>query len=191
MPWCAIENVPVDHIVPMAEIDPILVRLPTLEESKIAMPPDLETETKGAEFDIGAIETPREGKPLGYAYPDRHGTLCEVQEGEVLRFRCRVGHVFSPEGLARRPVRCAGGCLVDRSTRPGRKCRPGRPPARARGGARAWPPRRPLPGAGSGRASAGFDHPAGAFGRPDHRWIRPAQAGGERPQPVACQCPRG
>ena len=102
MPRCAIESVSVDHIVPMTEIGPTLarlVRLPAPEESKALMPPDLGTETKVAEFDMGAIETPREGKPSGYACPDCHGTLWEVQEGELLRFRCRVGHAFSPESL--------------------------------------------------------------------------------------------
>lgn len=102
MPRSAIENVPVDHIAPLAEIAPTLVRLarqPAPGESNAPMPPDLEEATKAAEFDMSALETRREGKPSSYACPDCHGVLWEVQEDDLLRFRCRVGHAFSPESL--------------------------------------------------------------------------------------------
>ena len=46
-----------------------------------------------------ALETTRDGKPSPFACPDCHGVLWEVEEGDLLRFRCRVGHAFSPESL--------------------------------------------------------------------------------------------
>ncbi len=102
MPRCAIENVSVDVVAPLAEIGPTLVRLarqPAPEERETPMPQDLKTLTGVAEFDMGAVEAPREGKPSSYACPDCHGVLWEVQEDDLLRFRCRVGHAFSPESL--------------------------------------------------------------------------------------------
>ncbi len=102
MPRCAIEGVAVDHIAPLAGIGPTLVRLarqPAQAESKAPVTPELKEEVKVAEFDIKALETRREGKPSSYACPDCHGVLWEVEEDELLRFRCRVGHAFSPESL--------------------------------------------------------------------------------------------
>ena len=39
------------------------------------------------------------GKPSIFTCPDCSGPLWEVQDGELLRFRCRVGHAFSPETI--------------------------------------------------------------------------------------------
>ena len=109
MPRSAIENVPVDYVLPLAPLAETLVRLahePALErrdpvptETETETETDIETETGVAEFDMAALETPREGNPSTYACPDCHGVLWEVLDGDLLRFRCRVGHAFSPETL--------------------------------------------------------------------------------------------
>ena len=39
------------------------------------------------------------GKPSQFTCPDCNGTLWEVDEGGLLRFRCRIGHAFSPESM--------------------------------------------------------------------------------------------
>jgi len=39
------------------------------------------------------------GKPSTFSCPDCNGTLWEMQEGDLLRFRCRVGHAFSVESM--------------------------------------------------------------------------------------------
>ena len=102
MPRCAIQGVAVDLVAPLAEIGPALASLahqPVPGESESPVTPELEEEVKVAEFDIKALETRHEGKPSSYACPDCHGVLWEVEEGDLLRFRCRVGHAFSPESL--------------------------------------------------------------------------------------------
>jgi two-component system chemotaxis response regulator CheB len=39
------------------------------------------------------------GVPSGLACPDCGGVLNEVHDGDLLRFRCRVGHAYAPETL--------------------------------------------------------------------------------------------
>jgi two-component system chemotaxis response regulator CheB len=39
------------------------------------------------------------GKPSVYGCPDCGGVLWEVEEGEMLRFRCRTGHAFGADGV--------------------------------------------------------------------------------------------
>lgn len=102
MPRCAIEAVAVDQIVPLSEIGPTLARLarlPAQAESRTPVTPGLEDEVRVAKFDLAALETRDQGNPSSYACPDCHGVLWEVQEDGLLRFRCRVGHAFSPESL--------------------------------------------------------------------------------------------
>jgi two-component system chemotaxis response regulator CheB len=41
----------------------------------------------------------RDGNPSGFACPECGGALWELTEGELLRFRCRVGHAFSSDTL--------------------------------------------------------------------------------------------
>jgi two-component system chemotaxis response regulator CheB len=39
------------------------------------------------------------GKPSIFTCPDCSGSLWEIDEGDLLRFRCRVGHAFSGDGM--------------------------------------------------------------------------------------------
>jgi two-component system chemotaxis response regulator CheB len=40
------------------------------------------------------------GQPSVFTCPECHGTLWEIEEAGLLRFRCRVGHAFSAESMA-------------------------------------------------------------------------------------------
>ncbi len=107
MPRSAMENVAVDYVQPLAEMAATLTRLashPVSQEGISAVANDfvkqrLETETKIAALDMEAIESPRDGHPSVFSCPDCHGVLWEVQEGRLTRYRCRVGHAFSPVSL--------------------------------------------------------------------------------------------
>jgi len=41
----------------------------------------------------------RPGTPSGFACPECGGALWELHDGKLIRFRCRVGHAYSPETL--------------------------------------------------------------------------------------------
>jgi two-component system, chemotaxis family, protein-glutamate methylesterase/glutaminase len=60
----------------------------------------MEIEADMAELDPGAMhQDDRPGTPSGFACPECHGVLWELRDGELVRFRCRVGHAHSTESL--------------------------------------------------------------------------------------------
>jgi two-component system chemotaxis response regulator CheB len=79
-----------------------LVRLahePAPEEG-LDMSRDMEKEIEIAEFNMEALEDEaRQGAPSVFACPECGGTLWELHDDDLLRFRCRVGHAFSAESL--------------------------------------------------------------------------------------------
>src|SRR3954453_3075005 len=101
MPRSAIENVPVDHVVGLAELGEVLARvasepLPAGAEQAAEGEPE---ELDPVEVDAAISEADLPGNPSGFTCPACDGVLWETHEGEFLRFRCRVGHAFSPESL--------------------------------------------------------------------------------------------
>lgn len=104
MPRNAIENVAVDYIVPSAEIPSLLVRLvnePVSEEEVGLMPDEIDMlENELVQQDKALLEQgKRPGEPSVITCPDCGGVLWEIDEGELLRFRCHVGHAYSVESL--------------------------------------------------------------------------------------------
>jgi two-component system, chemotaxis family, protein-glutamate methylesterase/glutaminase len=103
MPRSAREHVAVDYCLPLAEIPALLARLaatPAPAESTYPVPPNLDVEVQTAELDMDVInngEVP--GTPSVFTCPECHGTLWEIQDGNLLRFRCRVGHAYSAESM--------------------------------------------------------------------------------------------
>jgi two-component system chemotaxis response regulator CheB len=52
------------------------------------------------EADMPTIENENKpGTPSVFGCPECGGTLWELQEGDLLRFRCRIGHAFSADSL--------------------------------------------------------------------------------------------
>ncbi|MEH1872782.1 chemotaxis protein CheB [Nostoc sp.] len=105
MPRNAIENVEdIDHIVPLSDIPSILVGLvniPMEIEPENPIPSKMEFETEIAQLNLEAVEneSDRPGKASTFGCPDCGGILWEVEEGNLLRFRCRTGHAYSAKTL--------------------------------------------------------------------------------------------
>lgn len=86
MPSSAMEVTDVDFVLPASEIGPKLIEL---------------APTEGVEK-IRTVPHPNRNMPATsqtYDCPECGGVLVEAQEGGMLRFRCRVGHLYSPESL--------------------------------------------------------------------------------------------
>jgi len=102
MPLSAINGLNVDHVVPLAALPALLSELVNapLEGGPWEEDPRDEMETEIAELEPAAMMADeRPGVPSGYSCPDCHGVLFEIQEGEIVRFRCRVGHAYGTETL--------------------------------------------------------------------------------------------
>jgi two-component system chemotaxis response regulator CheB len=103
MPLSAINNVQVDYRVPLSEIAPLLVRLtsePAEENGASAMSDQMEIEIKFAKKGgPGNEDVERLGDLSGFTCPECHGSLWQMHEGGILRFRCRTGHAYTAQAL--------------------------------------------------------------------------------------------
>jgi two-component system chemotaxis response regulator CheB len=101
MPRAAMAATKVDYVLPVVELADRLSELVSLKAP--ADPPlsDLMLmEAAMADLDPVALNDPeRPGEPSGWSCPDCHGSLFRIHEGGFVRFRCRIGHAWSPDGL--------------------------------------------------------------------------------------------
>lgn len=103
MPRSALQNVEIDHCVPLKEIAPLLVRLasePADEKGVKPVSRQMQTEVKiAAEDKAIEEEIQRWGEPSIFACPECHGVLLQLKDGGNVRFRCHTGHAYSIESL--------------------------------------------------------------------------------------------
>jgi two-component system chemotaxis response regulator CheB len=102
MPRSAISHVAVDHVARLEEMAGLLDRLtdPAPDEvltlSKDPAPASPNSPQRTLELlQLDDLS----GTPSVFSCPECHGTLWEIQEGSMTRYRCRVGHAFSPESM--------------------------------------------------------------------------------------------
>jgi two-component system chemotaxis response regulator CheB len=101
MPLSVIENVAVDHVVSAAAMPDLIVRLTARGAAKgTVMPRRKEPEPQDPD-DPTQVEEMVEtfGPPIGITCPDCGGALWEMRDGNLDRYRCHVGHQFSPDSL--------------------------------------------------------------------------------------------
>lgn len=106
MPLNAIRQVQVDLVQPLAELAASLIDLtaaPAPASDRLDPPEELQrmnTEiqiaAEGTGLDLGVMEL---GNPTPLTCPECHGTLLQLQEGSLIRYRCHTGHAYSPAAL--------------------------------------------------------------------------------------------
>lgn len=103
MPESVIHHVPSAHIATaaaMATQVAQLCRVPLPPQRRAPAPELMTREVQMAEMDDEMIDPAGPpGTPSGFGCPDCGGSMFEIEEGGLLRFRCRVGHAWSPHGL--------------------------------------------------------------------------------------------
>lgn len=96
MPSAALELAGADAVLTAAEMGPALERLAAQEVSVEDHPdePDI------VELEPRALQRrTQEGDLTGLTCPECHGALWEETDGNIVSYRCRVGHAFSLEHL--------------------------------------------------------------------------------------------
>lgn len=107
MPRSVMQEIQVDYSLPLREIAPLLNHLSreaVEEEGGYPMPDEVEIESRIAEQKMEGDEllasVDRIGKVSRLTCPDCHGALWEINDDDMLRYRCHVGHAYSAEALS-------------------------------------------------------------------------------------------
>ena len=102
MPRNALRHVDADHTAPLAAIPALLVRLAgeQVEDEKVAAPHPLVVETRMTTMERPEPEDVQKlGRTSFFTCPECHGTLWEIDDERLLRYRCHVGHALTAESL--------------------------------------------------------------------------------------------
>lgn len=114
MPSSAVATALVDHVVPVQEIGGLLARLAATPVDEgpgggnrsmnhtpgESMNGRIERESDVMELEPAELgDDERPGEISGFTCPECHGALWEIQEADLVRYRCRVGHGYSAEAM--------------------------------------------------------------------------------------------
>ena len=107
MPLSVMQEVRVDYSLSLREIAPLLEQLSheiADEEGRYPVPDEVEIEARIAEQEMEGDELIASIEKLGtisrLTCPDCHGALWEMNDQNLLRYRCHVGHAYSAESLS-------------------------------------------------------------------------------------------
>ncbi|HEX5323409.1 MAG TPA: chemotaxis protein CheB [Capsulimonadaceae bacterium] len=105
MPKNALDQVPIDYVLPASKIADILTTLADqpLEDDEGGSKDMAPDERPGAEVVaddiVNEIDGRRNGELAIYTCPECSGALWQVNAGKVVRFTCHVGHVYTGDDL--------------------------------------------------------------------------------------------
>jgi two-component system, chemotaxis family, protein-glutamate methylesterase/glutaminase len=102
MPANALASMGVDHVERLERLGPLLADLtrgPAPAPADAPRPPELPLET-GFALGGGSIDDVDQlGQPSAFTCPSCHGTLWEIRDGSLIRYRCHTGHAFTESSL--------------------------------------------------------------------------------------------
>ncbi len=105
MPSSALRYARIDHVLPLAEIPAMLVRVTTTplsaDEDETPAQKELTIESSIAEQRMNTTELLNAVEEIGarttYSCPDCNGAIWQIGSDDALHFRCHVGHAFGAE----------------------------------------------------------------------------------------------
>jgi two-component system chemotaxis response regulator CheB len=105
MPQNVLAHLTPDHVASAAELGQLIDQLcraadGPAQRQPVSQPPSAELTDTELDMATLAEETYDEpGSASGFSCPDCAGTLFKISDGVLTRFRCRVGHAWSPQSL--------------------------------------------------------------------------------------------
>jgi len=97
MPTSAVRFADPDHVTPLEKVAPLVAGL--VEEWWLERNAHAQRTADEHDQPDDASSRAQHGDPSEFTCPECGGTLWIQEEGELLRFRCRVGHAYSTESL--------------------------------------------------------------------------------------------
>jgi two-component system chemotaxis response regulator CheB len=101
MPMSALRYVEVDHCVPVARMGALLAELAAAPAGRTPeIPADIcfEAAIAAQELQDMSVEQQR-GMPSPFSCPECGGALWEVADGNMLRYRCHIGHAYTADAM--------------------------------------------------------------------------------------------
>lgn len=100
MPSSAMEHLRIEHVLHPEKIGKLVAELVAQKPAAAELPADELLAAETAIAELAAVTTDRlRGRPTGLSCPSCHGALVELDGAPSPRYRCRVGHAWSPESL--------------------------------------------------------------------------------------------
>jgi two-component system chemotaxis response regulator CheB len=100
MPRAALTQAPTPHVAPAAKLGGLLAELTAMPlPDDVPLPADKLLDAEVAMSDLASITTDEFAPPAGFGCPACGGGLFQIDDGPVPRYRCRIGHAWSPESL--------------------------------------------------------------------------------------------
>jgi len=100
MPRSAIRHVAVDHVVKLENLPALFNELTDSRHSGASPEAETPPPAPKAQRELERLQVDElAGTPSVFSCPECHGTLWEIQDETLTRYRCRTGHAFSPESM--------------------------------------------------------------------------------------------
>lgn len=98
MPRSAIELVADAEVVGLSEMGRAIVRLVESTPGPDP-PPELELDRRFESYCGKKTDVNQSGTPSVFACPECNGVLWQIDDGQAVRYECRIGHSYSPQTL--------------------------------------------------------------------------------------------